>query len=59
MKLKYKVKPVPTFVGLGFGYLYLAAAMNDGGMPYPLIFLTAGVAILHFIGAWLIYDGRI
>ncbi len=59
MKLKYKVKPVPIFMGLGFAYLYLAAAMNDSGLPYLFVFFTAGVAILHFIAAKLIYDRRI
>ncbi len=59
MKLKYKVKPVPIFLGLGSAYLFLAAAMNDAEMPYLFVFFTAGVALLHFIAAKLIYDRRI
>ncbi len=54
-----KFKPVPTFIGLGFAYLYLAAAMNDTGLPYLFIFFTVGVAVLHFLIAKLIYDRRI
>ncbi len=59
MKLLFRLKPVPIFLGLGFGYLLLAGAMNDSGLPYIFVLFTAGVAILHFIAAKLIYDRRI
>ncbi len=57
--MKIRIKPVPTFMGLGSVYLLLAAAMNDHGMPYLFVFFVAGVALLHFVIAKLIYDRRI
>ncbi len=53
------IKPVPIFLSLGFAYLYLAAVMNDSGLPYLFVFVTVGTALLHFIIAKLIYDRRI
>ncbi len=52
------MRPVPIFLGLGSVYLFLAAAMNDHGMPYVFVFFVTGVAILHFIAAKVIYDRR-
>jgi hypothetical protein len=49
---------VSAFMGLGFIYLLIAGAMNDAELPFVLVLLMGGVALLHFVAAKVIYDRR-